>query len=607
MCLNVLGKLQIFVRDFSELIQKNIETCFDIIKKSTNTEEILDRARLLASRIEEIYYIKEASPRVFAHFSRKNIDEYWQSEFCSYYPELSTEMARLSVTQQTEALNTKITTAQALSKLDKFLESCKFIDIYNEYQRIFFSQNNDIGQQVINAIKNFEYDVVAVKMMTLQSSNEVGKHFYAEAKRPLNASLEHLREETENRAIMLGNTIALEDIRAIVENFKRIERAKQFIEKHLDAPEKIDDSIKKVKSIIESRIERYLVGVKALINNHNFLEADRKIESISLVKNLLGTYCTKEISDKIENLNEYQNEIVLTIVTKYSEMDISGYTLNPPTDIFEKFGQVNQTNPIYKQALDQIREKILTKFREELDKAKWKEPPNSDNVHIRRFESAVNYLPQAMRNALELELKHCKDDIDRLVQDNENKLNHAFSSGDVRNIKSILLEYEKTPELQSFTNKVKALVLQKVHEIVQKIHDSFERYEFREVFTHVKKLYNYKIELAELIVEINRPYSEIRLRIIKIFDDAYLSFTNRSLSSQTSISEHESVTAVERNLICLIEFMTFKYDHPDQPILPHVLPEDFNGRIDALVKKVQDYSNEHKEKSAKALEKLDID
>ncbi len=98
-------------------------------------------------------------------------------------------------------------------------------------------------------------------------------------------------------------------------------------------------SMIQLKIIIEDRIKSYLVGVKALIDNHNFYEADRKIESITLVRNLLGKYCTKDISDEIENLNEYQNKVVLTnVVNKYSEMDISGYTLNPPIDIFERFG-----------------------------------------------------------------------------------------------------------------------------------------------------------------------------------------------------------------------------------------------------------------------------
>ncbi|CAF4248425.1 unnamed protein product [Rotaria sp. Silwood2] len=609
-CISVLNNLEGFIRDFSDLVQKEMETCFETIKKSqnTNTNDILDKVRILSSRLQEISDIEKACPRVFSHFSKKTIVKDWQTELSSYCFELSGEMARLSVTQRAEALNIRLLTAKAFSKLDKFLEGEKYIDIYNKYQNIFFTQSNDIGQQIIDAIKNFDYESVAVRMMTLQSSNEVGKHFYAEAKRPLNAGLNQLMEGTEDQVIMLGNNIAIEDIRLIVENLKRMERAKQFIEKHLDAPNKIDDCIRNVKAIIEERIKRYLAGVKALIDNHNFYEADRKIESITLVRNLLGKYCTKEISDQIENLNEYQNTVVLTnVVDKYSEMDISGYTLNPPTDIFERFGQVNQTNPVYNQALNQIKEKILVKFREELDKAKSKQPPDSENIHIRKFESAVKYLPDAMRNALEVELRHCKEDIVQLIQDNENKLNNAFSSGDVRNIKSILLEYEKSQELQSFANRVKALVLKQIQEIVLKINENFEHYEIREAFTHVKKLYIYKIELEEVMIDINRPYSEVRLRIIKIFEDAYLFFTNRFLNSHMSMSENEGVLAIEKSFICLTEFIKFQDDHKNQQILIYILPDDFSDKINTLITKIQDYSNEHETKYKHALEKIDTD
>ncbi|CAF4738169.1 unnamed protein product [Rotaria sp. Silwood2] len=92
-------------------------------------------------------------------------------------------------------------------------------------------------------------------------------------------------------------------------------------------------------------------------------------------------------------------------------MDINQYTLNPLTDIFARFEQVKNTNPVYNEALSTIKEKILTKFREELDKTKSKQPPDSENIHIRRFESAVKYLPEAMRRALEVELKYCQEDI----------------------------------------------------------------------------------------------------------------------------------------------------------------------------------------------------
>ncbi|CAF4878256.1 unnamed protein product, partial [Rotaria sp. Silwood2] len=60
------------------------------------------------------------------------------------------------------------------------------------------------------------------------------------------------------------------------------------------------------------------------------------------------------------------------------------------------------------------------------------QPPDSENIHIRRFESAVKYLSEAMRSALEVELKYCKDDIVLRIRDNEKKLQNAFSSRDVK-------------------------------------------------------------------------------------------------------------------------------------------------------------------------------
>ncbi|CAF3122629.1 unnamed protein product, partial [Rotaria sp. Silwood2] len=361
----------------------------------------------------------------------------------------------------------------------------KFTDIYRTYRNIIFEKISGVSQQIIDAIKEFDYQRVADKMMALQSSNEVGKHYYAEVKQSLNASLNLLIDGTKAQAITLGNNIEIEEIKLIGENLKRIERARQFIEKHLDAPDEIDNCIEDVKEKIEKRIKRFLVGVKTLIDNHNFFEADKKIDSITLVCTLLGKYCGKEISYQIEELRESQKDIVSTnVVDKYAEMNINQYTLNPLTDIFARFEQVNNTNPVYNEALSTIKEKILTKFREELDKAKSKQPPDSENIHIRRFESAVKYLPEAMRSALEVELKYCKDDIVLRIRDNEKKLQNAFSSRDVKSMKNVLLEYQSSQGMQSFINKGEELALRQIQEIILKINQNFENYEIREALTN---------------------------------------------------------------------------------------------------------------------------
>ncbi|CAF5067160.1 unnamed protein product, partial [Rotaria sp. Silwood1] len=80
-----------------------------------------------------------------------------------------------------------------------------------------------------------------------KTSGEVGQHFYEEAKRPLNAGLNQLMEETKHQVIMLGNDIEINNIKAIVANLKRMERAKQYVNKHLDAPDTIDHCMDEVK------------------------------------------------------------------------------------------------------------------------------------------------------------------------------------------------------------------------------------------------------------------------------------------------------------------------------------------------------------------------
>ena len=55
----------------------------------------------------------------------------------------------------------------------------------------------------------------------------------------------------------------------------------------------------------------------------------------------------------------------------------------------KSLGAAKNANTVYAQALDMIKEIIVTKFRTELDLAKAEKPPNPNNSHIRKFESAV--------------------------------------------------------------------------------------------------------------------------------------------------------------------------------------------------------------------------
>jgi hypothetical protein len=340
---------------------------------------------------------------------------------------------------------------------------------------------------------------VSLDMATLQSSSEIGQKYFELARRALIVGLENLIEETKTQAIWLGNNIGKEQIQPIVENLKRLQKAKQFVSTFFQ-PEEIYQCIDEVKQLIEERIKRFLEGVKALITINNFYEADKKVDSITLVRSILGNYCTPDIWKQIDELKERQNKVVLEdVVTKYSEMDLSSYTLNPPTDIFAKFLEVNSNNPVYHQALIIIKERILDKFRKELEQAKSRLPPNPENVHIRRFESAVKHLPDEMRNTLEVELKHCKDDIALLIRDNNTKLEDALKSGDLNNIGNVFEEYQKSEGMQCYVNRVRDDVLKQMQELALIITQNFAKHEIAKALNNIKKLYDYKIKLEKLV------------------------------------------------------------------------------------------------------------
>ncbi|CAF4919305.1 unnamed protein product, partial [Rotaria magnacalcarata] len=68
---------------------------------------------------------------------------------------------------------------------------------------------------------------------------------------------------------------------------------------------------------------------------------------------------------------------------------------------------------------------------------------------MRRFESAVKYLPESMENALEIELQHCKGDIKRLVQYSELKLQDSSITEKIDKINNCSFEYQNLQVIKS--------------------------------------------------------------------------------------------------------------------------------------------------------------
>jgi hypothetical protein len=326
--------------------------CFQNIKQYQDKSQkyLVENIQILSNRFEEISEIKNNYPYVFSCFTNQKIIEQWQNELSDDLIELEIEMEKLRITKQTVALNNKLLLIKLLSKLDVSLREKKYITIYHKYQNIVFSQMKDASEELADVIRQNDYERIANDIVMFNSSGDIGKHFSEQARRTLRIGLDHLMEETEIQAIMLGDNLELKRINSIVENLKRIRRAKQFVSHYLDTPDRLDKCIADVKKFIEERMKRFLEGVKALININYFSEADRRLDLVTIACRILGNYCTEMTLHEVEELKDRENHIVLKeIVERYSKMDISEYFFNPLIDIFAKFELVINIKPVYGQ------------------------------------------------------------------------------------------------------------------------------------------------------------------------------------------------------------------------------------------------------------------
>ncbi|CAF0898603.1 unnamed protein product [Adineta steineri] len=603
----LLNSLENYIRNYISFIRDEIKGYFDVIKQNEN--DISNKIEAISSRLQDLVEIKTTCNRIFSCFHKpiEMIIKDWKKLLLDYSTELSEEMDMLYLTQSIELFDKKLSIIKIFSNLDWFLEDGKYMNTYYKYQEKLLSQIHDIDKEIIDAIKNFDYELLDEKMVTLQSSNKVEKHFYQKAKRSLSIGLNRLKEDTKGLTVVFTHNIEKEQVKLIVDNLKRLEKAKFVIEKHLDVSHAIDEFIEEIKKSIETKMKYFLDHIKALVTNYNFNEADQKIDTVLLVRNLLGKYCMKNISDQIEILQNYGKIVVLpAVINKYSQMDISEYTLNPPKNIFEKLANVNSTNQIYSEVLDKLRKIILEKFRNELERAKIKQTIDITNEHIRRFESAVIYLPESMKNALEVELHHCTDDIRRLIQYSELKLQDSSITEEIDKINNCSFEYQNLQVIKSYFNKGKELASKRIGNIVDKIHQNLDKQNIMEVLNDMKTLYKYKTELNMYFNDIETIYIEVDVDIICVFEDAYQYFLNQIVTGHEAKLIKPNNDVLKKSFICLSEFIKFRDDVQNEQISNFILPQDFDEKMIRLSERIATYSAEQEKKYKVALENFDV-
>ena len=385
---SAFSALEEFVVSYYHFVQKEMEHSFDTIKQypSKNKDEILEQARLLSVRWQELLEIKTKYIRVFSCSSNRNIMEDWENQLFTYLSDIEDEMHLFSISLQMKALQDKLVVLKVLSLFDRFFAGEKYRNVYNTYQKIFFTRTRATFDQIVDDIGKRDYERVDYEMRTLQLSGDIGDHFFVRAQQALNVSVGNLCEETKTRALLLRKNLDSSEVKSLVDNLRRIQRAEKFTADYLDRSQDLDECVREIQSLIEDRMQQSLKNITALISVHSFRHAEEELASIEFIRRLLGRYCTERVSTDISEMQFYQRQFAVDqIIEQVATRDISDYFIYPPIELFSRLAEASSTNPIYSNALNRIREIIGAKLMEELEKARLAQVSSSSNIHLRRF------------------------------------------------------------------------------------------------------------------------------------------------------------------------------------------------------------------------------
>ncbi|CAF4470558.1 unnamed protein product [Rotaria sp. Silwood2] len=104
-CKSTLTNLEEFIKYFNSFVQNEMESNFEKIEKyeGKHADEIFEKARILASRLQEISEIETKYKRIFSYFLQKKLIKEWKKKLSEYLNELLRVMDLLSRTKQTDA------------------------------------------------------------------------------------------------------------------------------------------------------------------------------------------------------------------------------------------------------------------------------------------------------------------------------------------------------------------------------------------------------------------------------------------------------------------------------------------------------------------------
>lgn len=591
------------IKSYASRLTEETATLFNKIKQTdetTTNQFISEVTQGLLLKFRELNELKDSRPNLFSWLPPKILEQYKQGleEFLN---ELSEEMIKLQ--RSPRELKAKLMLAKALSRFDYLIDGEKYSDLYNHYRDIFYAEIK-VTATMLTAIKDGDYVTIASELGRFsQLDDPTTIKAVAQIKETLTRSLNDFIDDAKTKVIMLGSSIDSETVKTIksaVGNLNKIREVQTLLTQYLDdtVNNALAECIDFVKTSISSQITRFLDSVEAAVDSNNFYESDLRMELISQIRILLGSYCTPDIVQKLDTLRTRIEGVLDSVCKKYTDIPIKDYPVYPPKEIFEKFHLVKDRDQKYTRSLSKIKEGILEKCRAELDLArKYDAVPPEKNPHIRSVSTALKFLPEELSRSLGIELDTAREDIQTKVDQINENVKQLIEVQDIEAIRSYIEIHKNRNEAILPMKNLRESIQKNIRECKARIDERLEENDIMGVLPDLKQLCEYQEKLGEVLPIVSNYFSQVKtsfnknlVQLLKSINDGISDADDEGLSGASI----EVATVTERhitNLTPLIEFRAelLRRNANDEPLPFDVFPDDFSEKLEQTNKKLLAY------------------
>lgn len=539
-CNNLMSRLENSIKEYSDAINRKIETIFKSIADHSENDKKEDLYKnsqnllYIAKELNEINKFSELSARFNYN---GNIFDNLRSIITVYSIELNGELELTEVTRQVTIAFSKLEIVKSLIQFDNVFENETFDSLYKQfYQRI-----KGFAPKVINdvteALDKGDFSSLHETLKGLSNaSDQLLKYYFGESKKRINLHLKNLIQKSKTTAKLLINTISEE---TSTKNFDEIVKYLETFEKIKILSDYIEISeIESTQALINKNIKEaffdHFSSLEASIKSFNFFVANSAIKSLRIKCEILDVYCSEEIWKRFNEVKSMLNTEVDSLLKTYKERDIESFLIKPPKEDFEKLKNSNIFH--HSNVLESLSKIILDKFRNELTKISNFGSKRQKEQFLLHMTTLSKAFPENEETILKEDLERLKQDIN--AQDEENKylVDKAIENKDLEFLEEHFEEFKKGGLNNPIIQKIDNFIKFQSNEIFKNAMKCIENNNIEEGLGYFKQFDNYK----------NFATRHMRSNI----QDSNYSSLNKSFSNhiKTSIDHLESFFKIDKDI-----------------------------------------------------------